>query len=279
MTRQTQLAPASSAPRRGSEYAQLSRQIKQAGLLERRPGYYAWKIAVTVGLLAAGWAAFVRGGRLLVAAGGRRVPGGGLHPDRLPRPRRRAPADLRLPAGQLRRRPPARQPRHRAELRLVGRQAQPAPRAPQHRGRGPRHRASARWPSPPRRRAPAGAWPGWSSRYQAYLFFPMLLLRSGQPARREHPRADQPGRAGAGLVGGGCCSPSTSPATSPSCCWCCRRSRPSVFIVVQQGLFGLYLGCSFAPNHKGMPILDRGRPAATSCAARCSPPATSAAAG
>jgi fatty acid desaturase len=24
---------------------------------------------------------------------------------------------------------------------------------------------------------------------------------------------------------------------------------------VQQGLFGLYLGCSFAPNHKGMPIL------------------------
>jgi hypothetical protein len=29
-----------------------------------------------------------------------------------------------------------------------------------------------------------------------------------------------------------------------------------VFMVVQQGLFGLYLGCSFAPNHKGMPILD-----------------------
>ena len=23
-----------------------------------------------------------------------------------------------------------------------------------------------------------------------------------------------------------------------------------------QGLFGLYLGCSFAPNHKGMPVLD-----------------------
>jgi fatty acid desaturase len=29
-----------------------------------------------------------------------------------------------------------------------------------------------------------------------------------------------------------------------------------VFMIVQQGLFGLYLGCSFAPNHKGMPILD-----------------------
>jgi fatty acid desaturase len=29
-----------------------------------------------------------------------------------------------------------------------------------------------------------------------------------------------------------------------------------VFMIVQQSLFGLYLGCSFAPNHKGMPVLD-----------------------
>jgi fatty acid desaturase len=29
-----------------------------------------------------------------------------------------------------------------------------------------------------------------------------------------------------------------------------------VFIAVHQGLFGLYLGCSFAPNHKGMPTLS-----------------------
>jgi fatty acid desaturase len=29
-----------------------------------------------------------------------------------------------------------------------------------------------------------------------------------------------------------------------------------VFIVVHQALFGLYLGCSFAPNHKGMPSLS-----------------------
>ena len=29
-----------------------------------------------------------------------------------------------------------------------------------------------------------------------------------------------------------------------------------VFILVRQGLFGVYLGCSFAPNHKGMPVLD-----------------------
>ncbi|MDQ1696278.1 MAG: hypothetical protein QOJ03_1631 [Frankiaceae bacterium] len=27
------------------------------------------------------------------------------------------------------------------------------------------------------------------------------------------------------------------------------------FVAIQQSLFGLYLGCSFAPNHKGMPIV------------------------
>jgi fatty acid desaturase len=32
------------------------------------------------------------------------------------------------------------------------------------------------------------------------------------------------------------------------------------FIAVQQSLFGVYLGCSFAPNHKGMPIIDGATP-------------------
>ncbi len=31
-----------------------------------------------------------------------------------------------------------------------------------------------------------------------------------------------------------------------------------VFIAVHQGLFGLYMGISFAPNHKGMPVLQAG---------------------
>jgi fatty acid desaturase len=31
--------------------------------------------------------------------------------------------------------------------------------------------------------------------------------------------------------------------------------RAVLFVLVQQGLFGFYLGCSFAPNHKGMPVL------------------------
>ncbi|WP_030729033.1 fatty acid desaturase family protein [Streptomyces sp. NRRL S-237] len=32
--------------------------------------------------------------------------------------------------------------------------------------------------------------------------------------------------------------------------------RALVFVAVHQGLFGVYLGCVFAPNHKGMPVRD-----------------------
>ena len=48
-------APASP---RGSDYAALSRQVRQAGLLDRRLRYYAWKITLTAAALALGWAAF-----------------------------------------------------------------------------------------------------------------------------------------------------------------------------------------------------------------------------
>ncbi len=34
--------------------------------------------------------------------------------------------------------------------------------------------------------------------------------------------------------------------------------RAVLFILVHQGLWGLYMGCSFAPNHKGMPMLGDG---------------------
>jgi fatty acid desaturase len=58
LMQQTQPGSGPAAPRSGSEYAQLSRQVKQAGLLNPRPSYYAWKITLTLVLLAAGWAVF-----------------------------------------------------------------------------------------------------------------------------------------------------------------------------------------------------------------------------
>ena len=42
----------------GSDYAKLSRSVRAAGLLRRRPGYYSIKIAANLLMLAAGWAAF-----------------------------------------------------------------------------------------------------------------------------------------------------------------------------------------------------------------------------
>ncbi|HEX4815393.1 MAG TPA: acyl-CoA desaturase [Nonomuraea sp.] len=34
-------------------------------------------------------------------------------------------------------------------------------------------------------------------------------------------------------------------------------AKALVFLAIHQGLFGLYLGCTFAPNHKGMPVLTK----------------------
>ena len=43
---------------RGSEYAALSRVVRQSGLLDRRVNYYAWRVGCTAPALTAGWAAF-----------------------------------------------------------------------------------------------------------------------------------------------------------------------------------------------------------------------------
>ena len=50
--------PVSAPKGRWGEYTQLSRQIKQAGLLDRRRGWYLARIGLNLALLAGGWAAF-----------------------------------------------------------------------------------------------------------------------------------------------------------------------------------------------------------------------------
>src|SRR5688500_2001470 len=49
----------SADPPAGSQYAQLSRRIKQAGLLERRRGFYIARIAALGTLFVGAWAVFV----------------------------------------------------------------------------------------------------------------------------------------------------------------------------------------------------------------------------
>jgi fatty acid desaturase len=92
-------------------------------------------------------------------------------------------------------------------------------------------------------------------RYQAYLFFPLLLGEAisihvasiRALTRRTHRLQHRPAETvllAAHLAG---YLTVVFLVLSPV--------RAVVFILVHQGLFGLYLGCSFAPNHKGMPVL------------------------
>jgi fatty acid desaturase len=251
--RQPRSAPSSAAPRRGSEYAELSRQVKQAGLLERRPGYYAWKFAVTVGLLAAGWAAFVVVGdswwQLAVAvflavvftqigflghdAGHRQVFG-----------TRRASYAAGLLLGNL-------------GIGLsygwwVGKHNRHHAH-PNTEDADPDIAVGALAFTPAQARAGRGV-ARLVFRCQAYLFFPLLPgeavslhVASVQALTRRSSRHRFWERALITVHAAGYLT-AVFLVLSPV--------KAVVFIIVQQGLFGLYLGCSFAPNHKGMPVLD-----------------------
>ncbi|HEY3957252.1 MAG TPA: acyl-CoA desaturase [Streptosporangiaceae bacterium] len=248
------LRPAAAPPvrQRGSDYAQLSRQVRQAGLLERRRGYYIWTIAATAVLLAAGWAAFAVVGdswwQLAVAAflavmftqigflghdaGHRQVFGS-----------RRASYVAGLLLGNLGIGLScgwwvAKHNRHHAH--------------PNTEDADPDIGAGALAFTAAQARASGGA-ARLVYRWQAYLFFPMLLgeaiglhaasiraLRSQAPRHRCWEAA----LLAAHLAG-----------YLTAVFLVCSPVKAVVFIVVQQGVFGLYLGCSFAPNHKGMPIL------------------------
>jgi fatty acid desaturase len=253
VTRQLQLAPASAAPRRGSEYAELSRQIKQAGLLQRRRGYYAWKIGATAAALAAGWTVFVMVGnswwQLAVAAflavvftqigflghdaGHRQIFGS-----------RRASHVLGAVLGNL-------------GIGLsygwwVGKHNRHHAH-PNQEGADPDIAVGALAFTAAQARASRGA-ARLLFRYQAYLFFPLLLgeavslhVASVQALARPAARHRSWERALLAAHGAGYLT-AVFLVLSPV--------KAVVFILVQQGLFGLYLGCSFAPNHKGMPILD-----------------------
>jgi fatty acid desaturase len=90
-------------------------------------------------------------------------------------------------------------------------------------------------------------------RYQAYLLVPMLFLEALSLHASSIRRVTGPGcrhRAWEATLLG---------AHFAACLGAVFLVLPPVkavtFILVQQGLLGFYLGCSFAPNHKGMPIL------------------------
>jgi fatty acid desaturase len=238
---------------RGSEYAQLSRQIKQAGLLDRRPRYYGWKIAITAAALAAGWTAFVLVGnswwQLAVAAflaviftqvgflghdaGHRQIFGS-----------RRSNYVLGILLGNLGIGLSygwwvSKHNRHHAH--------------PNTEGEDPDIMISVLAFTSTQARTSKGL-ARLAFRFQGYLFFPILLLEAvslhSSSIRALTSRAARFRAWEITLLTVHAAGYLTVVflVLSPV--------KAVVFILVQQALFGLYLGSSFAPNHKGMPILD-----------------------
>jgi fatty acid desaturase len=92
-------------------------------------------------------------------------------------------------------------------------------------------------------------------RFQAFLFFPMLLGEAfsvhAASIRALSSRVGRHRLAEAALLA------AHFAAYLTAVFLVLGPVKAIVFILVQQGLFGVYLGASFAPNHKGMPILRR----------------------
>jgi fatty acid desaturase len=242
----------STARRRGSDFAELSRRVREAGLLDRRPGYYAAKIGLTGAMLLAGWLVFLLVGRSwwqLLTAVGLGVAftqvaflGHDAGHKQIFRTRR-ASYVLGLLHGNL-----AvglsfgwwqdKHNRHHAH--------------PNETGADPDVRSGALVfvPGEARRRRLSRLL----TRGQAFFFFPLLLLEgvnlhiSGVLALRERPTGARWLEGTLLILHGTAYLAVVLVVLSPL--------QALVFVAVQQGVFGFYMGCSFAPNHKGMPILS-----------------------
>jgi fatty acid desaturase len=237
---------------RGSEYAVLSRRVRQAGLLERRVGYYVWKMTLTGLALAGGWAVFALlgdswwqlGTAVLLAVVFAQV--GFLGHDAGHRQVFRSRRSnyvagilcgnlcIGLSIGWW----TAKHNRHHAH--------------PNTEGADPDIMIGALAFSGDQLRASRGIQ-RLLFRYQACLLVPMLFLEAislhAASVRAMTRRACRSRGWEAALLVAHAAAYLTAVflVLSPA--------RAIAFIVVQQGLFGFYLACSFAPNHKGMPIL------------------------
>jgi fatty acid desaturase len=259
LTETPSIAPAgrgeSTAARpRGSDYAELSRQIKYAGLLDRRPGYYAGKIALTLAMCAAGVIAFLLVGdswwQLAVAAyfavistqlGFVGYDAGHRQIFRAGRANYVAGVVLaNVGVGFSYGWWVDKHNRHHAH--------------PNDEDKDPDIGAGALVFTTGQAQA-SGRIPQLFYRFQAWGFFPLLLLLEALNLRvasmryliadRNRPRTREMLLMALHILGYLTFVFLLLPPV-----------KALVFIVVHRALFGLYLGCSFAPNHKGMPGLS-----------------------
>lgn len=254
----TTVEPSERAPGAGaSEFAPLLRTVRQAGLLRRRRGHYAVSIAVNLLALAAVWTAVVAAGgtgswwvlalalpaAMLSArsgfvghdAGHQQIAAG-----------RRANRAIALFHGNLLLGMGAgwwtdKHNRHHAN--------------PNHVGKDPDVEVGALvWT-----RAQAVERQGFArflAKHQARLFFPMLLLEGlalKVASFQDLRRLDRRGR----LVEGSLLVAHVAGYTA-LLLTALPLPQAVAFAALHHALFGLHLGCAFAPNHKGMEMPEEG---------------------
>ncbi|HLL09239.1 MAG TPA: acyl-CoA desaturase [Nocardioidaceae bacterium] len=239
---------------RGSDFAALSKRIKSAGLLERRHGFYAWRMSVTVSLFAAGWVALAVLGHswwsVAVAAYlaivstqlGFLGHDAGHHQIF----RTRKPNDVvglvnaNLLTGLSYGWWVTKHNRHHKNPNHEGMDPDISPGALAFTGEDTRARSGL-----------ARA----VTKYQAWFFFPLLTLE----ALNLHVASVR------ALVNGEVRRTAVESvllavhlvAYLGGLVLLLSPLQALVFVLVHQGVFGIYLGCSFAPNHKGMPTLTK----------------------
>lgn len=239
-----------------ADFRELALQIRAAGLLDRRPTYYVVKIGVTITALAGGWAALVFVGNSWAALG------------------------IAVFLGAV-----------FAQLGFIGHDAGHQQVFASRRGNRllgllvgnvliglsfgwwvPKHSAHHSHPNEVHRDPDVGSdvfgifgdagvrerdgVAGLLARWRAPLFFPLMLLRSAglhagairQLLERRDRVAVMEGLLV--LLHGGLYLTIVLVVLSPL--------KALAFVVVQQAVFSVYLGLSFAPNHKGMPMIPGG---------------------
>ena len=244
--------PPEPAEPRGSEYATLSRHVRQAGLLDRRLRYYGWKIALTTVALAAGWTAFAVLGNswwqlgtavfLAVIFAQLGFVGHDAGHQQVFRSKR-ANYVLGLLCGNLAIGLSYGWWRHKHNRHHSH---------PNTEGADPDIMLGVLAFSGARARASRGVQ-RLVFRYQAYLLIPMLLLEGiglHSSSIREMTRRACRNRAWETALLGVHWA-----GYLAAIFLVLPPAKAVIFIVVQEGLFGFYVGCSFAPNHKGMPVL------------------------
>ena len=246
------------------------------GLLDRRPGYYRAKITLTIFAFFAGWALFVIVGNSWAALAVAPLVGvmftqlgfighdAGHNQVFATRRRNRL---LGLSVGNV----------------LIGLSFGwwvPKHNAhhahPNEMGRDPDIGEGSALPSSDAPGEARGPLTSWLARWQAPLFFPLMLLRScGMHVlgiKRLARRRDHASAVEASLI------MLHAALYLTVVLWVLSPLKALAFVAVQQAVFSLYLGISFAPNHKGMPIIESATGPA-SPAARWSLPEISGAAG